>query len=451
MNVATNLFEYLKINDRAELYGFGTFVVTTLSAEFDKENNLLLPPRRILNFEKEEKNDMSFAVFMAKREFISEQTALTWIKQYADSLNEHIVASSRILVPSLGTICMNEEGEYSFEPLPDLDLMDESFGLDSVKNVKTFEIAEPNAEETIPEQPSVETNEPSDETIPQNNTDNTPKPQPYTTIVAELASEENEDIADLVEAIRTSADKILEVSQKLQQQQENNGNQNKRRPIFWKWLCILIFVLLISSAILVGSYYTGWLQKYKWSKPVAKVLSSYIMTRDEVHHKYDKPPLIPSSSPTVALTESQTSTIADTLTKNITMERLPVTSISQNQPKKSPKRQKKVQKDTATAKKTELTIDYNAIIQMRPTNKLGYDVIASTGYERINAEYNARKAKSLGYDGYIISRKRVNQPIYYVSYGSRQTLGEAKDLMQSMIDSMGGDYYIIARGETTNQ
>ena len=61
------------------------------------------------------------------------------------------------------------------------------------------------------------------------------------------------------------------------------------------------------------------------------------------------------------------------------------------------------------------------------------------------AERLARKAKSLGYDSYVLSKVKSGTPIYYVSYGSRRTLQDANNLMVKMKEKMGGEYYIISR------
>ena len=78
-------------------------------------------------------------------------------------------------------------------------------------------------------------------------------------------------------------------------------------------------------------------------------------------------------------------------------------------------------------------------------SKLGFDVIGGSFTNKANAERLARKAKSLGYDSYVLSKVKSGTPIYYVSYGSRRTLKEANDLMAKMTESLGGEYYVISR------
>ena len=438
MNVAANLFEYLKKNDKAELTGFGTFFIITYSAEFDADCNVIAPPKRVLNFSKETANDMSFVSFMAKSEFISEQTALTWVKQYSDSLNERLNTTKNFILPSLGTISVDESEHYFFEPLPLLNLMDESFGLDIVKNVKTFEPSEPEASQEI-EESEKQKEITIDEVVEQ--------PKDYTSIiVSKLATEEeSDDIEQLVEDIRAKVDRILYLSQKNEEQStdEKTGGARKKQKSLWKSLFVLILILSIGAFTTIGSYYMGWLQNYQWAKPISKILSQYMATKDEINHKFEAPK--PAIQPNIS--------IADSTVNNLAFEQPSSTLIVNNSSKSiQTTRKKEEKKDTIVVEKEEkkAPADFTGAIQIRQTNKLGYDVIANTVNGKIKAENDARKAKSLGYDGYIITRQRKNTPVYYVSYGSRSTLNEAKDLMQSMIDSLGGNYYIVVRGETIN-
>ena len=73
------------------------------------------------------------------------------------------------------------------------------------------------------------------------------------------------------------------------------------------------------------------------------------------------------------------------------------------------------------------------------------DVIGGVYKDRANAEKKARKAKSLGYDSYIINRVKAGEQVYYVSYGSRRTLKEANDLAAKIKEKIGGDFYVISR------
>ena len=76
MNVSSNLLEYLKKNDSAELIGIGTFRVQYTSASISPITNTLTPPCRSVSFTNDINNDLGFAEDMAKKEFISLETAI---------------------------------------------------------------------------------------------------------------------------------------------------------------------------------------------------------------------------------------------------------------------------------------------------------------------------------------------------------------------------------------
>jgi cell division septation protein DedD len=92
----------------------------------------------------------------------------------------------------------------------------------------------------------------------------------------------------------------------------------------------------------------------------------------------------------------------------------------------------------------EPAIDNTPVVIQNYT-KLGCDVIGGVYKDRANAEKKARKAKSLGYDSYIINRVKAGEQVYYVSYGSRRTLKEANDLAAKIKEKIGGDFYVISR------
>lgn len=139
MNVAEDLYDYLKNNDRAEVVGFGTFYVKTSPAKINELTGTIEPPKREILFTKELTEDMSFVDFMASHEFISRQTAYTWIKQYADSLLEKIKIGRVVTLGKLGTIEKGLLEDIKFTPSNDLNLLGSSFALGTLRNVQTFD------------------------------------------------------------------------------------------------------------------------------------------------------------------------------------------------------------------------------------------------------------------------------------------------------------------------
>ena len=117
MNVAVNLYEFLKENDCAELVGLGTFYVSTQSARISSLTGEIRPPCRKLSFKSEENNNLNFVMSMAEKEFISHETALIWIKQYSESVKEKVESGKKVEIGELGSLSKDFYGNIVFELL----------------------------------------------------------------------------------------------------------------------------------------------------------------------------------------------------------------------------------------------------------------------------------------------------------------------------------------------
>ncbi|MDD2192259.1 MAG: SPOR domain-containing protein, partial [Bacteroidales bacterium] len=176
-------------------------------------------------------------------------------------------------------------------------------------------------------------------------------------------------------------------------------------------------------------------------------LNNYIIPKCE---EAKKTIVIPIQTPTNQVIEVP---ITETITEEIVSIDEPIEDVQATskptQPKKElvakPKPLKPTgEKDNPPAPTPE--IDYSTPILMQPVSRLGFDVIGGTFENLANAQQTARKARSLGYDSYIISKSQEDKTKYYVSYGSRRTMSEANAFMNSIIKKHGSaGYYIISR------
>lgn len=239
---------------------------------------------------------------------------------------------------------------------------------------------------------------------------------------------------------------------------ENPKPQKKKRGrrtwlvIFW---IVLILILLCGG--FVGAHWMGWLKDIKFLKPVTDKLSYYIPVKqakqdaktvsattltnteepavsvEEVSPTEESAPEIPYEAPAPVYTKEPVGKgngTAATAKKT--------TNTSSKQTRKTTTKQ-----ETPAPRPAE-TVD-NTPVLTQNYSKLGFDVVDGSYADKSRAEQQARKAKSLGYDSYVLSKIKSGTPIYYVSYGSRRTLSEANDLMQNMKTKMGGSYYVISR------
>lgn len=505
MNVVENLYEYLKHNDRAEIPNLGTFVVKTTSAQINELSGTIDPPCRKVIFEKAFDNNKDFINFMAQREFISPSTAETWIKQSADSWASKLEKGETIEFLNLGTLKKGYLGEYSFVAESGLNLMDDAFALETLKNVKTYERPATNKVDLIhtkqepikdiEETKVVETKEDVTESAPlsqENRVDESEEQtmerisQHEATEIQTQAStpvnlsEKEEKLDTDISLPEQKTEQATEIQQEIPQQEtipqeqqtkeevlveeksseydlqeeaekilNKHGYDNKKAKTrrkgkkVWKVIFWFVIVLLLLCALFVGAHYMGWLKDIKPLKPITDKLAYYIPVRQ----KEVKQPL---AQPMQSITEEQTEQPMEVSPTQVLQEEV-LDHESINKPTKQARKNntvtnKKKQVNEATTQPQQTSVEEdNSPVLVQNHSKLGFDVIGGTFDSKKKAESAVRKAKSLGYDSYVLSKIKNGSPIYYVSYGSRRTLQEANNLMQSMMTKMGGSYYVISR------
>lgn len=501
MNVAVNLYEFLKEHDSAELVGLGTFYVSTQSARISSLTGEIRPPCRKLSFKAEENNDLNFVISMADKEFISHETALVWIKQYAESVKEKIESGKKIQIGELGSLSKDFYGNYVFEASEKLNLMDNSFAFAPLKEVKTFDnndetidlihTIDPNikeeevvVEEKIEEEPVIitikeetfveelpkETVEHTEAVVFSENEELKQEGEVKEELNVEVYAEETElkevekeveieDIKPADEDLREKAQAIIDASKEEKLKEEDDKDKKKlkkkkkekkrKKRILLIILFVLLFLLLACGG-LVAAHYFGWFKDYKFMAPISEKLSCYIPQK-----KAEKVVAVVAESQTETIveessetTESTTETISE---EEVVLEEVKANPIPQPKPIKKANKQttnkvdnKKDKQEETPKQPTEPAID-NSPVVVQNYSKLGCDVVSGSFKDKALAEKKARKAKSLGYDSYIINRVQGGEQVYYVSYGSRRTLEEANKLAVKIKEKIGGDFYVISR------
>lgn len=506
MNVAADLFEYLHSHDKAELPGLGTFYVQHHAAEISPLTGTIEPPCRKLTFKVEETNDYSFVKSMAEKEFISEETALVWIKQYTDSLKEKLEKGIKCRIGELGELGKDFAGNIVFEA-GKLNLLDDAFAFITLKNVKTFDgdevvtpirtkepepeavevakepSAEPVKEDVVAETPVQRVEEPVQRELPQESVshreavvaaelknpvaesevkeavavDELPEQEAVLNPIEKdvriediiPASEEEKAEAQAAieeerrreeeEKLRKEEDEERKRAEKAEKKRKKKAKKRRKR-ILVTILCILLFLLLCCGGFVAGFYF-NLLPDKPFLKPITERLSYYITPKKQQEQK-----VIPAvQTPMETVEETSTETVAE----EIEPIAEPVPEVQKPQPAKKTtkaKTEKKKEKtETVQTKPASESMDNNSPVVVQNYSRLGFDVIGGSFSNKTNAERLARKAKSLGYDSYVLSKVKSGSPIFYVSYGSRRTLKEANDLMAKMIERLGGEYYVISR------
>ena len=496
MNVAVNLYEFLKENDCAELVGLGTFYVSTQSARISSLTGEIRPPCRKLSFKAEENNNLNFVMSMAEKEFISHETALIWIKQYSESVTEKIESGKKVEIGELGSLSKDFYGNIVFEASDKLNLMDNAFAFAPLNDVKTFD----NSDQTIdlihtidPETKHEEEQTPIVEEEPVIIQIKEEKPEvelPKETVQhteavvfteqeevkaeekveqevnLEVKAEETElkeiekeveieDIKPADEDLRAKAQAIIDASkeekytEEIEREKKEKKKKKKAKKRKKRILLVILFILLfllLACGGLIAAHYFGWLKDYKFMTPISEKLSVYIKPKTQ------KVVALPVETPTETIVEEVVSeeTVTETVSE-IVLEEVKQNPIPKPKPINQAKK-KTTQTNNApkqeTEKKTEQveksTVDTSPVL-VQNYSKLGCDVVGGVYKDKTTAEKKARKAKSLGYDSYILQRVQGGEQVYYVSYGSRRTLGEAEKLATKIKEKIGGDFYVISR------
>ncbi|MDD2530114.1 MAG: SPOR domain-containing protein [Bacteroidales bacterium] len=495
MNVSSNLLEFLKNNDSAELFGIGTFKVQYSSASISPITNTLTPPCRSVSFNNDLSNDVAFAEDMAKNEFISIETAIKWITQYSDSIKDKIEIAGSCKIGDLGVLQKGQNDKYSFTPSQGLNLLDSAFAFSTIKNIKSFDqgdfikpivTKDPIKEEGIKEEikhiekeivsVNVLTQKEVEPKIEEVNTvkieeDITSKFEENTVDIKEdILSIENEQTKEIIfsenEEMRR-VEQILEdecydksdcselnyknskefrkkESKRNKKEKSKRKERKRRNKLVWIILFSIILLGLLAFGALIFAHYNCWTKDIKSLEPITIKLSNYITSKCE---KSDKTIEIAPAPAIIIPTETATETQTEV---EIVEEAAPATQATSTKPitkKVTPKEE--VLKPTGekdNPPKPTAEIDYSTPILIQPVSRLGFDVIGGTYDNLSNAQQTARKARSLGYDSYIITKVADEKTKYYVSYGSRRTMREANVFLSNIAQKHGGaGFYIISR------
>ena len=259
---------------------------------------------------------------------------------------------------------------------------------------------------------------------------------------AKIENEQEETIDDLQKEAMAILNKYDHSSEKGKKKNKKHKDGKRKRKI-WFIIFWIVIALLLLCAGFVGAHYMGWLKNVSFLKPVTDKLAYYIPVREV---SKAQPAAQPIATPTQEENEPIEVSPTEVLNEEVlNHDGLNAAPSNRNQTVKTTKPTPKPKTPEPKAKEPEAPIVDNSPVLVQGHSKLGFDVVGGTFDSKQKAEAGARKARSLGYDGYVISKIKNGNPIYYVSYGSRRSFKEATDLMQGMVNKMGGSYYVMSR------
>ncbi|MFW5657910.1 MAG: SPOR domain-containing protein [Bacteroidota bacterium] len=153
IDITKEIKDLLFYNEFVIIPGFGTFITRYESARVDPAAKTLNPPKRNVEFKKNLSHDDDLLrKHIAKTLDISEKSAGEIISEIVSDLRQRLNKGEEIVFEGLGVIIEEPGGEYVFKAEEDINLLADSFGMDSVK---LFEIEdkEPEQEEEKQEVP----------------------------------------------------------------------------------------------------------------------------------------------------------------------------------------------------------------------------------------------------------------------------------------------------------
>lgn len=147
-------------NDCVIVPGFGGFMAHYVDARKDERDGSFLPPMRSIGFNaKLTLNDSLLAQSYVEAYDISYPEATKRLEQEVEELKQHLVADGSYEFNGIGTVTINEDGNYEFTPCEAGLLTPSLYGLDSFRlkkleelrivNLKSKDIQQPNRAELV--------------------------------------------------------------------------------------------------------------------------------------------------------------------------------------------------------------------------------------------------------------------------------------------------------------
>ncbi len=129
-------------NDCVIVPDLGGFMTHHVHARFDKEDNCFLPPLRTLGFNPQLTiNDSMLAISYVEAYDISYPEALRRIEDEVNELKQHLQNDGSYELNDIGTLSLNEDGNYMFAPCEAGILTPSLYGLSSYE-MKLLDVAE---------------------------------------------------------------------------------------------------------------------------------------------------------------------------------------------------------------------------------------------------------------------------------------------------------------------
>lgn len=109
---------------------FGAFLTQTASAKINESTNTFYPPKKILSFNEQLKNNDGLLVnYIADVEKIPYEEAVKKIVKRTKTLKSYLLQGETLIFKNIGDIVLNKDGKLTFEPSYQLNYLTDAFGL----------------------------------------------------------------------------------------------------------------------------------------------------------------------------------------------------------------------------------------------------------------------------------------------------------------------------------
>jgi len=130
MSIEFHIHKLLYTNDCVVLPGFGGFVSSYASAKIHPINHTFYPPSKSILFNSKLIQDDGLLIHhIALSENLDYQDAKNRVAKFVDTCKAELDQSNSIKLPQIGKIRKDVEGSLLFDPNPDINYLEDSFGL----------------------------------------------------------------------------------------------------------------------------------------------------------------------------------------------------------------------------------------------------------------------------------------------------------------------------------
>ena len=129
--------------------GFGGFMAHHVDARYDDRDSMFLPPLRTIGFNPQlQMNDSLLALSYVEAYDISYPEALNRIADEVTEMRQTLENSGKFELNDIGTIILNEDGNYTFEPCEAGILTPELYGLGGLNMLPLAQISAEEVQKT---------------------------------------------------------------------------------------------------------------------------------------------------------------------------------------------------------------------------------------------------------------------------------------------------------------